>query len=137
MTLPDYKSLVDYTKNKEIVYIANCMALALNNHIEQIETNTYNLLCDFVLEVGREVMHHLEETPTDYQILCDIVADLYFDCDWGYRNEDETINIENYETGFKTVQVVRTLDDKDIKEQNRLKVEMASELYFNTIYDWK
>lgn len=133
MILPDYKSFVDYTKDKDIVYIANCMGETIFGY--DVDKTTFNLLCDFAFEVGRDIINSFNNVVLDYQRVCDIVADLYLDFQWGYRNEDRTTKIESFETGTKIIPVPNVLNYEDLEKQNDIKVKMVSELYFNTIYD--
>lgn len=136
MVLPNYKSLINYNVDKDQFYIANCMRYSMQQEVSSVEDNTFNLLCDFAYKIGAKVGDCFNHCVIDYQIITDIVADLYFGYDWGYRDEDGVINVESFETGRNEVPVIRTLTDKDLEEQNYLKVDMAVQIYVDSVYDY-
>lgn len=126
----DYKKLVNHSVDKDAIYIANCMDCSMQ---QETSESTFNLLCEFADKIVADLNNQCFNCAIDIQIVTDIIADLYFDYGWGYRDEESSVLVLNEET--EEIETPKTLNEKDLEERNVSKRDMVVSVYLNRIND--
>ena len=128
MIVKDYSSLIQYDKDHTATYIANCMRYTLDQDLKDL--NEFNLLCKLVEKVGYEL-----EVMVDYQWLCDIVADLYYDLDYGFRQPDKIVLLDTWDNKVRIQRPqILTKEDLENESQMYLMVDMIIAIYIDKYY---
>ena len=127
MLVKDYTALIDYNNDFRAKFIASSMNYSLDQNIK--DWNEFNLLCNLVEKVSWEL-----QTMVDYQWLCDIVADLYYDCGYDIRDAEQTITLEKWEGG--TIERPKILTKEDLENQDYLVVDFIISVYVDKYYDY-